>query len=45
MFIIYSDFLIISRLYRSRMSVDDFINMKVIGKGAFGEVRAVLLLD
>ena len=27
------------RLKRSRLGVDDFVPLKVIGKGAFGEVR------
>jgi len=31
-----SDFL---RLRRKRLGIDDFINIKVIGKGGFGEVR------
>ena len=28
------------RLKRSRLGVDDFVPLKVIGKGAFGEVRS-----
>lgn len=37
-----SDFL---RLRRVRMGVEDFITVKVIGKGAFGEVRLVQKAD
>ena len=32
------------RLKRSRLGVDDFDPLKVIGKGAFGEVCTVLVL-
>ena len=32
------------RLKRSRLGPDDFDPLKVIGKGAFGEVRMSLLL-
>ena len=35
-----SDFL---RLKRVRMGVNDFVTLKVIGKGAFGEVCFILL--
>ena len=35
-----TDFL---RLKRSRLGVDDFESLKVIGRGAFGEVRFCLL--
>jgi len=34
-----SDFL---RLRRKRLGIDDFINIKVIGKGGFGEVSAMI---
>ena len=37
-----SDFL---RLRRTRLGLDDFITVKVIGKGAFGEVRLVQKKD
>jgi protein-serine/threonine kinase len=37
-----SDFL---RLRRKRLGIDDFINIKVIGKGGFGEVRLVQKAD
>lgn len=37
-----SDFL---RLRRTRMGVDDFVTIKVIGKGAFGQVRLVQKKD
>lgn len=30
------------RLRRTRLGLDDFITVKVIGKGAFGEVRLLL---
>jgi serine/threonine kinase 38 len=33
------------RLKRSRLGVDDFESLKVIGKGAFGEVRLVQKVD
>ncbi|KAI8384442.1 AGC/NDR protein kinase [Radiomyces spectabilis] len=33
------------RLRRTRMGLDDFITVKVIGKGAFGEVRLVQAAD
>lgn len=33
------------RLRRTRLSLDDFITVKVIGKGAFGEVRLVQKKD
>jgi serine/threonine kinase 38 len=33
------------RLKRSRLGVDDFEPLKVIGKGAFGEVRLVQKVD
>jgi serine/threonine kinase 38 len=33
------------RLKRSRLGVDDFDPLKVIGKGAFGEVRLVQKVD
>ena len=33
------------RLKRSRLGVDDFESLKVIGKGAFGEVRLVQKID
>jgi len=33
------------RMKRSRMSVSDFVPLKVIGKGAFGEVRLVQKCD
>jgi protein-serine/threonine kinase len=35
-----SDFL---RLKRVRLGVNDFTTLKVIGKGAFGEVRLLLI--
>jgi len=37
-----SDFL---RLRRKRLGIDDFINIRVIGKGGFGEVRLVQKAD
>ncbi|KAF8980214.1 Serine/threonine-protein kinase [Entomortierella lignicola] len=33
------------RLRRTRLGLDDFVTVKVIGKGAFGEVRLVQKLD
>ncbi|XP_063902033.1 serine/threonine-protein kinase 38-like [Zophobas morio] len=33
------------RLKRTRMSVDDFETLKVIGRGAFGEIRLVQKID
>ena len=36
---------LIPRLKRSRLGVDDFEAIKVIGKGAFGEVRLVQKID
>lgn len=30
------------RLRRTRLGLDDFVTVKVIGKGAFGEVRSIL---
>ncbi|CAI2737882.1 unnamed protein product, partial [Dicrocoelium dendriticum] len=33
------------RLKRARLTVDDFIPLKIIGKGAFGEVRLVQKQD
>ncbi|KAF9966693.1 Serine/threonine-protein kinase, partial [Modicella reniformis] len=33
------------RLRRTRLGLDDFTTVKVIGKGAFGEVRLVQKVD
>jgi protein-serine/threonine kinase len=32
------------RLRRTRLGLDDFVTVKVIGKGAFGEVNFIFLL-
>jgi len=37
-----SDFL---RLRRKRLGIDDFINIRVIGKGGFGEVNIIYIIN
>lgn len=32
------------RLKRSRLGIDDFDSLKVIGRGAFGEVSTILIV-
>ena len=32
------------RLKRSRLGIDDFDSLKVIGRGAFGEVSMILIV-